>query len=51
MQVRRPVQILEIKNIKVSDKVSQGIETINDGQLFNWHFILDSVFNRKHNGF
>ena len=36
VQVRRPVLTLEIKklsNIKVSDKVSQGIETINERQF------------------
>ena len=38
VQVRRPILILEIKNqvknIKVSDNASQGIETINRCQFF-----------------
>ena len=37
VQVRRPLLILEIKkklcNIKVSHKVSQGIETINECEI------------------
>ena len=41
VQVRRPVLILEItklSNINVSDKVSQGIETINERQFMSLTF-------------